>query len=238
MEKAKYKRILLKASGESYCEPGAGGIDPARIVAFARELKSIVDTGIEVAVVTGGGNYIRGAAYAREGLTRQAADVMGMMATMINGVALVDALKAVGCGARLFSAAGIDGWVDKYNRERALTEIEKGNVVVLAGGTGNTLFTTDTAAAQRALDLDCDVLFKATKVDGVFDSDPVANPGAEHFPEIGYDEFLKRDLKVIDATAISLARAHSLPIRVFTMRKEGNLLAAATGGKTGSVIAG
>ncbi len=223
-----YKRILLKLSGEALGSPGTGhGIDPATVRRLSKEIKAVLDLGIEVAVVCGGGNILRGAEFSELGAVRATADYMGMLGTVINGLALSDALEAEGCETRVLTALEVRAVAEPYVRRRALRHLAKGRVTILVGGLGTPLFTTDTAAAQRAVELGCDVLLKGTKVDGVYTADPKKDPTATRIDSLSYMEVLRDQLRVMDGTAITLCMENELPVVVFDMFEPGNLERAA-----------
>ena len=234
--KPAYKRILLKLSGEALMGDDAFGINRATIVRMAEEIAEINRLGVQVAVVIGGGNIFRGVAGGSVGMDRATADYMGMLATVMNSLALADALDKAGLTARVMSAIGIDQVVEPYVRPKALQYLEEGKVVVFAAGTGNPFFTTDTAAALRGAEIGAEMVLKATKVDGVFTDDPVKNPDAVLYQELSYDEVLEKELKVMDLAAFTLARDHDLPIRVFNMNKPGALRRVIMGEPEGTLI--
>lgn len=224
-----YHRILLKVSGEVLMGTREYGLDPATIARVAGEIKAVVDTGLEICVVLGAGNIFRGVAGAAAGMDRTTADYMGMLGIVINALALQNALETAGVPTRVQSAVRIDSICEPYIRRRAMRHMEKGRVVIFAAGTGNPYFTSDTCAALRASEMNCDAIFKGTKVDGVYCSDPHKNPDAEHIPRISHMEVLTRQLGVMDATAISLARENNIPIVVFNVRKPGNFAKVVAG---------
>ena len=230
-----YRRLLLKVSGEALGE-GGGGLSPERLRYVARELAEARAVGVELALVVGGGNILRGAA-TRE-FDRVRADQMGMLATLINALALSEALRREGVENRVLSALSVEGVGEPYHRDRALEHLAGGRVVILACGTGNPFFTTDTAAVLRALELGAEALLKATKVDGVYDKDPVRDPTARRYDYLSYEEVLSRRLAVMDLTAFSLAREHGLPLIVFNMLKSGNIKRAVLGEKVGTLVGG
>lgn len=236
MNKQPYKRILLKLSGEALLGKREYGIDPQYAKDLACEIKEITETGVELAIVIGGGNIFRGMKAAANGLDRSTADYMGMLATLMNSLALRDAFEQAGIHARIQSALNIPQIGELYIRSKAIRHLEKGRVVILAAGTGNPFFTTDTAAALRALELDCDILMKATKVDGVYDSDPVTNPDAVLIKKVSFTEVLSKNLHVMDASAISLCRDNKVPIKVFNLLKKGNILNAINEDSEGTLI--
>ena len=217
----KYKRVLLKLSGEALMGEQGYGIDPQTITHVAEEVKSVHDLGVEVAMVVGGGNIFRGVAGAAAGMERATGDYMGMLATIINSLALQSALEKLGVPTRLQSAISMQAVCEPYIRRRAIGHMEKGRAVILAAGTGNPFFTTDTAAALRASETECTALLKATKVDGVYSADPKKDPTATRYDKLGYLEVLTRDLQVMDAAAISLARENRIPILVFSIHEKG-----------------
>ncbi|MFN3921088.1 MAG: UMP kinase [Caldimicrobium sp.] len=232
----KYKRVLLKLSGEAFLGSKSFGIDQDFLKRIGDELKEAHELGVELAIVIGGGNIFRGVAGEKEGLNRARADYMGMLATLINALALHDVLERKGVPVRTMSALEVIEVAEPYVREKALKHLEKGRILILACGTGNPFFTTDTAATLRALELEAEILMKATKVDGVYDRDPKLDPRAQRFDEITFDEVLKRNIKVMDATAFSLARDHYLPILVFNLFQRGNIKRALFGEKIGTLV--
>jgi len=212
-----YKRVLLKLSGEALMGDGDYGIEPDVIHRLAAEIKEVLDAGVQVAVVLGGGNIFRGAGLAQGGMDRVTGDHMGMLATVINALALQDAVEKQGMSARVMSAVRINQVCEDYIRRRAVRHLEKGRIVIFAAGTGNPFFTTDSAAGLRAVEINADLMLKATKVDGVYSDDPVKNPDAERYSFLTYDEVLDRRLMVMDQTAVVLCRDHRMPLRVFDM---------------------
>ncbi len=220
-EGLKYKRVLLKLSGEALMGDLDYGVDPAMLGRVAAEIKSVVDMGVEVGLVIGGGNIFRGVSGASQGMDRTNADHMGMLATVINALAMKDALLRIGVDCRVQSAIPMMSVCEPFIRGRAIRHMEKGRVVLFAAGTGNPFFTTDSAAALRAAEVGCDALLKGTKVDGIYDSDPFKNPNAKRFERISYRKVLTDDLKVMDAAAISLTRESNIPILVFSLLDEG-----------------
>ncbi len=232
-----YRRILLKLSGEALMGERSFGIDPAVIAGLSDEIVEVAGLGVEIAVVVGGGNIFRGTSGSSEGMDRVTGDHMGMLATLINALALQDALERRGLTTRVLSALEIRQVAETFIRRRALRHLEKGRVVILAAGTGNPYFTTDSAAALRAMEVKAEVLLKATKVDGVYTADPVSHPDAVLLPRLKYLEVLERGLKVMDSTAISLCMDHKLPIVVFNIRKQGNIRRIVTGETVGSKVA-
>lgn len=237
MSAPKYKRILLKLSGEALMGNEAYGISPTVLKFVAGEVKSVVDLGVETALVVGGGNIFRGmAASSNDGMDRSSADYLGMLATVMNSLALQDALEKLEISTRVQSAITIRQMAEPYIRRRAMRHLEKGRVVIFAAGTGNPYFTTDTAAVLRAQEIHADVLLKATKVDGVYDSDPVKNPSAKFIAKIDYMSVLEQRLKVMDSTAISLAMENSLPLIVFSLKEPGNAERVVCGEPVGTRI--
>lgn len=220
---SKYERILLKISGEALLGKQGHGIDGDVLTQYSEEIKAVHDEGFEVSVVVGGGNIFRGVKGATEGMDRVQGDYMGMLATMINSMALQDSLERMGVQTRLMSAIRMEEIAEPYIRRRATRHLEKGRVVIFGAGTGNPYFTTDTAAALRAIEIEADVILKGTRVDGIFDSDPEKNPDAEKFPTITGEEVLSRRLDIMDLTAFTLCRENKTPIIVFDMNKIGNL---------------
>lgn len=234
----KYKRILLKLSGEALMGSEPYGIDPLVVEQVAREIKQVVDKDVEVAVVIGGGNIFRGLAASAKGMERASADYMGMLATVLNSLALQNSLEKIGVVTRVQSAIEMKELAEPYIRRKAVRHLEKKRVVIFAAGTGNPYFTTDTAAALRAMEIGAQVIIKATKVDGVYDSDPMVNKNAVKFDELTYIDVLQRGLKVMDATAISLCMDNSLPIIVFNLKKAGNIGKVLNGKKVGTLVRG
>ena len=216
-----YRRVLLKLSGEALMGERSFGIDPAVADQIADEVVEVRQRGVELAIVIGGGNIFRGLAGSAKGMDRTTADNMGMLATVVNGLALSDALEGEGVQTRVMSAIDVDKVCEPFIRRRAIRHLEKGRVVILVGGLGIPYFTTDSTAAQRAVELECDVLLKATMVDGVYDKEPKSNPEAKRYDRLSYHQVLSRDLKVIDAAAISLARENAIPILVFSIHNVG-----------------
>ncbi|MEO1947493.1 MAG: UMP kinase, partial [Methylophilaceae bacterium] len=221
MAKAAYKRILIKLSGEALMGGGAYGIDRATIDNIVAQIKEVVDLGVEVAVVIGGGNIFRGVAPAAEGMDRATADYMGMLATVMNAMALSDAMRSIGLVARVQSALKLEQVAEPYIRGKAIRHLEEGRVVIFGAGTGNPFFTTDTAAALRGMEIDAELVLKATKVDGVYTADPKTDPDAIRYEIVTFDEVINKKLKVMDATALTLCRDQNLPISVFSIFKEG-----------------
>ncbi len=232
----RYHRVLLKLSGEAFAGPRRYGIDSDVVRNFALQLKDVYDLGCELALVVGGGNIYRGAAGSTEAVDRVTGDYMGMLATMINALALQHALERLGVHTRVMSAIEMRQIAEPYIRRRATRHLEKGRVVIFGGGTGNPYFTTDTAAGLRAMEIGAEVIFKATKVDGVFDADPMVHVGAKKYGQLSYIEVLNRNLKVMDATAISLCMDNNLPILVFNLLEEGNIRRAVLGERLGTLV--
>jgi uridylate kinase len=237
MAKTKYKRVLLKLSGESFCGPGEFGIDGSALESLAERIFEICKLGPQVAIVVGAGNFIRGETFSQTShIPRNTADYMGMLATIINACALQETLEKSGQPTRVLSAIEVAAMCEPFIRRRAIRHFELGRVAILAGGTGNPFFTTDTCAALRAAELDVDILIKATKVDGVYSDDPENNPDAELFEELFYDDVLKKNLKVIDHSAITLCRDNNIPIIVLNIFKKGNMAKAICGEQVGTRI--
>jgi uridylate kinase len=234
----RFRRVLLKLSGEALMGDAGYGIDPAVLDSLSRQIRTVNAAGVQVAIVVGGGNIFRGLAAASTGMDRAQADYMGMLATVMNALALQDALERHEVFTRVMSAIEMQAVAEPYIRRRAIRHIEKGRVVIFAAGTGNPYFTTDTTAALRALEIGAECIMKATKVDGVFDSDPATNPDAVKFDELPYIEVLNRGLKVMDNTAISLSMDNNLPILVFNMETEGNIERALMGEPVGTIVRG
>jgi len=233
-----YKRILLKLSGEALMGKEGYGIDPGTMNGIAEEIKGVKETGIDTAIVVGGGNIYRGMRAEQQGMDRATGDYIGMMATVMNSLALQENLERQGMAVRVQTALQMAAIAEPYVRRRAIRHMEEGRIVIFAGGTGNPFFTTDTAAALRAIEINADVILKATRVDGVYDRDPESHRDAVFFPEIGYMEVLSRSLRVMDATAISLCMEHRLPIIVFNLREKGNMKRAALGEPVGTIVRG
>jgi len=231
-----YRRVLLKLSGEALMGELDYGIEPAVIQRLAAEIATAQRSGIEIAIVIGGGNIFRGAGLARAGMDRVTGDYMGMLATVMNALAIQDALESKGVFARVMSALQIHDVCEDYIRRRAVRHLEKGRVVILAAGTGNPFFTTDTAASLRAIEIGADVLLKATKVNGVYDSDPVANPQARRYETVDFDTVLADKLMVMDATAIVMCRDNDLPLRVFDLTRKNALVEAMSGQNIGTLV--
>ena len=233
-----YQRVLLKLSGEAMMGDQEYGIDPRVVQTVAREVQEVQALGVEVAIVIGGGNIYRGVAASAEGMDRTSADHMGMLATVINSLALQDAMEKIGIFTRVLSAIEMNRIAEPYIRRRAVRHLEKGRVVIFAGGTGNPFFTTDTAAALRAMEVKSQVILKATKVDGVYDRDPMIHPQARKFEKLSYIEVLNLGLRIMDATAISLCMENRLPIIVFNLAQRGNIKRVVLGRKIGTIIGG
>jgi uridylate kinase len=232
----KWKRVLLKIGGESLADRNGYGISSTRVRLIAEEIDEVKDLGVETGIMVGGGNIFRGEGANKEGMDRTTADYMGMLATILNALALQDTLERIGVFTRVQTAIEMQEIAEPYIRRRALHHLEKGRVVIFAGGTGNPYFTTDTAAALRALEIEADVILKATKVEGVYSSDPLKDKKAEKFDEISYAEVLNRRLKVMDATAISLCMDNHLPIIVFNLQKRGNIKRIILGEEIGTIV--
>ena len=238
MKKTQYKRILLKISGEVLTGEGEYGIDPAMIQQIASEVKEVKNLGVEVSIVIGGGNIFRGIAASTMGMDRASADYMGMLATVINGIALQDALEKIDVQTRLQTAIEMRQVAEPYIRRKAIRHLEKGRVVIFSGGTGNPYFTTDTAASLRAMEIGAEVILKGTKVDGVYDKDPLLNKDALKYNELTYLDVLKNQIKVMDATAISLCMDHQIPILVFSLKEKGNIKRVILGDRVGTKVRG
>ena len=232
----KYKRILLKLSGESLMGDKQFGIDNDRLAEYASEIKMLVNTGVEIAIVIGGGNIFRGVQAEEGGMERTQGDYMGMLATVINAMALQSSLEQIGVDTRLQTAIEIKQIAESFIRRRALRHLEKGRVVIFGAGTGNPFFTTDSAAALRAVEIDADVILKGTRVDGIYTSDPEKDPSATKYEEISFEEIFEKGLKVMDMTAFTLCNENNVPIVVFDMNKTGNLLKVAKGEKVGTIV--
>jgi uridylate kinase len=233
-----YRRVMLKLSGEVLAGPAGQGLDPDVIRTIAGEIKEVVDLGVEVAVVIGGGNIFRGATASAMGMERAAADYMGMLATILNGMALQNFLEQIGVVTRLQSAIEMRQLAESYIRRRAIRHLEKQRVVIFAGGTGNPYFSTDTAAALRATEIGAQVILKGTKVDGVFDRDPMKHPSAKKFDRLSYQEVIEKNLNVMDATAVTLCRDHNVPIVVFNVKEKGNIRRVVQGERFGTIVDG
>lgn len=233
---APYRRVLLKLSGEALMGDLDYGIEPKVIKRLAAEIATAQRAGVEIAIVVGGGNIFRGAGLARAGMDRVTGDYMGMLATVMNALAIQDALESQNVFARVMSALQIHDVCEDYIRRRAVRHLEKGRVVVMAAGTGNPFFTTDTAASLRAIEIGADVLLKATKVDGVYDCDPVSNPDAKRFTSVTYDKVIEDKLAVMDATAIVMCRDNSLPLRIFDLGRANAMVEAMSGAEIGTLV--
>ncbi len=232
----KYNRILLKLSGEALMGDRGYGLDPVVLEHFSNEISAIHSLGVQIGIVIGGGNIYRGIAAAADGIDKVVGDQMGMLATVINSLALQNVLEKNGIYTRLMTAISMEQMAEPYIRRRAIRHLEKGRVVIFGAGTGNPYFTTDTAAALRAVEIKANVIIKGTRVDGVYDSDPEKNPSAKMFPTISYMDVLQKDLKVMDLTAITLCKENKLPIVVFNMTVPGNLKKIVAGEKVGSTV--
>lgn len=232
----KYKRILLKLSGEALTGSESFGIDPKVLDQMALEIGQLVGIGVQIGLVVGGGNLFRGAALQTAGLDRVTGDHMGMLATVMNALALRDALERSNISTQVMSAIPMSGVVDHYDRRKALRALGNGDVVIFAAGTGNPFFTTDSAACLRGIEVDADLVLKATKVDGVYSADPMKDSSAVKYDNLSYDEVLDKKLEVMDLTAICLCRDHNMPVRVFEMEKKGALLNIVRGGSEGTLI--
>ena len=231
-----YKRILLKLAGESLMGAKGYGIDEQRLAAYARQIKEIADLGVQIGIVIGGGNIFRGLSGSQKGFDRVKGDQMGMLATVINSLALQSALEAIGQKVRVLTSVRMEPIGDYYNKAKALRLFEKGNVVIGAGGTSNPYFTTDTASALRAIELEADIMFKGTRVDGIYTADPEKDPNAQKFSEITYQEILAKGLRIMDLTAITMCMENQMPIYVFDMDTEGNLLKVVQGEEIGTLV--
>jgi uridylate kinase len=232
----RYRRILLKISGEVLAGGAAFGVDAARVASLSEEISEVVKSGVEVGLVVGGGNFFRGVAAAAKHMDRVAADHMGMLATVINAIALQDGLEKAGVATRVMTAIEMRTVAETYIRRRALRHLEKGRLVIFAGGTSNPYFSTDTAAVLRGLEIKAEVVAKATRVDGVYDKDPLAHSDATRFEEIGYSEMLNRNLRVMDASAVAMCRDNNLPVVVFNLTVRGNIMKMVMGEPIGTVI--
>lgn len=234
----KYKRVLVKLSGESLMGSNSFGLDPAIIEQYSRDIKEIVDLGVQVAIVIGGGNIYRGMNEAETGIERAHGDYMGMLATVINGMALQAMLEKVGVYTRLQSAIKMEQIAEPYIRRRAIRHVEKGRVVIFGAGTGNPYFTTDTAGSLRAIEIQADVILKGTRVDGIYTADPEKDPTAKKYETITFNECIQNDLRVMDMTAFTLCKENNLPIIVFDMNKPGNLMKVVCGDRVGTLVKG
>ncbi|MAV14193.1 MAG: UMP kinase [Flavobacteriaceae bacterium] len=231
-----YKRILLKLSGEALMGDNSHGIDPDRIQLYCKEISSLVKTGVEIAVVIGGGNIFRGVSAASKGIDRVQADYMGMLATVINGLALQSSLEGMGIQTRLQTALKMEAIAEPYIKRRAVRHLEKKRVVIFSAGTGNPFFTTDSAAVLRAIEINADVILKGTRVDGIYNLDPEKNKNAVKFDKISFDEAITKNLKIMDSTAFTLSKENNLPIIVFNMNKPGNLNKITEGKQIGTIV--
>ena len=231
-----YKRILLKLSGEALMGDNSHGIDPERIQLYCKEISSLVNTGVEIAVVIGGGNIFRGVSAASKGIDRVQADYMGMLATVINGLALQSSLEGMGIQTRLQTALKMEAIAEPYIKRRAVRHLEKKRVVIFSAGTGNPFFTTDSAAVLRAIEINADVILKGTRVDGIYNLDPEKNKNAVKFDKISFDEAITKNLKIMDSTAFTLSKENNLPIIVFNMNKPGNLNKITEGKQIGTIV--
>jgi uridylate kinase len=238
MKRIQYKRILLKISGEVLTGDGDYGIDSEMICQIAQEIKEVKNLGVEVAIVIGGGNIFRGMAASAKGMDRASADYMGMLATVLNGLALQDALEKIDVYTRVQTAIEMREIAEPYIRRRAIRHLEKGRVVIFAAGTGNPYFTTDTTASLRAMEIGAEAILKGTKVDGIYNADPLLNKRAQKYDELTYLEVLKKQLKIMDATAISLCLDYRIPIIVFNLKKRGNIKRVVFGEKVGTKVKG
>lgn len=234
---AKYKRVLLKISGEGFCRDGGFGIEPEEVETIARQCVEVAKMGVQLAVVVGGGNFIRGARFAEQGhIERATADYMGMLSTILNALALQAKMEHFGQPTRVLSAISVYSVCEPFIRRRAIRHLEKNRSIILAAGTGNPFFTTDTCAALRATEIGADLLMKATTVDGVYDSDPRKNPNAKMYSEVTYEQVHREQLRVMDLTAITLAMERKLPLAVFNLKKDGNIRRVISGEKIGTKI--
>lgn len=234
----KYQRVLLKLSGEALMGDLSYGIDPTVVSQIAREISDVHDTGVELAIVVGGGNIFRGVKGAASGMDRATADYIGMIATVMNAMTLQDALEQIDIPTRVLTAIELKELAEPYIRRRAMRHLEKGRVVIFGAGSGNPFFTTDTTAALRAAEIGADVVFKATKVDGIYDSDPVKNPGARRYQTLTYNHVLTNELKVMDSTAFTLCKDNNIPIIVFDLSVTGNIKRAVMGESIGTIVGG
>src|SRR6476660_3718745 len=232
-----YKRVLLKISGEGFCHEGGSGIEAAELENIAKQCIEVAQMGVQLGIVVGGGNFIRGATFAEDGhIPRATADYMGMLSTVLNAVALQETMEAMGQPTRVMSAISVYSVAEPFIRRRAIRHLEKGRAVILAAGTGNPFFTTDTCASLRATEIEADVLLKATKVDGIYDSDPKKNPNAKLYHNVSYAEVLDKQLRVMDLTAITLAMERKIPLVVFNLKTPGNIARVMRGETVGTKI--
>ncbi|NLW59971.1 MAG: UMP kinase [Firmicutes bacterium] len=238
MKKPKYRRIMLKLSGEALAGEKGFGLDHEVVMGIARQIQEVVDLGVEVAVVVGGGNFWRGATASEQGIDRATADYMGMLATVMNALALQDAFEKIGLDTRVLTAIEMREVAETYIRRRAIRHLEKGRVVIFGAGTGNPFFSTDTAAALRAIEVEAEIVLKATKVDGVYEQDPVLNPDAKKFDDLNFIEILNKRLRVMDSTATSLCMDNKIPIIVFNLNEVGNIRRIVMGEKIGTFVKG
>lgn len=232
----KYRRTILKISGEGFCLPGGFGVETDGVRFVARQVKEVADLGVELAIVVGGGNFLRGAQISSDGIARSTADYMGMLATVLNALALQDILEDMGVPTRVQTAIDMKDVAEPYIRRRCIRHLEKGRVVILAGGTGNPFFSTDTAAALRATEIGAEVLLKATKVDGVYSKDPMQHSDAERYEKLSYLDVLNKKLEIMDSAAISLCMDNSLDILVFSLKDEGSMIRAIMGESVGTLV--
>jgi uridylate kinase len=237
MADLKYKRVLLKISGEGFCQEGGFGIEASELENIARQAAEVGKLGVQLAIVVGGGNFIRGATFAQAGhINRATADYMGMLATIINSLALQETMEMMGQPTRVMSAIGVHSVCEPFIRRRAVRHLEKGRSIILAAGTGNPFFTTDTCAALRATEIQADVVLKATKVDGIYSADPKKDPAAKLYEHVSYEQVLRDKLRVMDLTAITLLMERKLPLVVFSLKKEGNIMRVVRGERVGTAI--
>ena len=233
-----YQRVLLKLSGEALMGNLGYGIDPAVVAEIAQEVADVVKTGVQLAIVVGGGNIFRGMKASAKGMDRATADYIGMIATVMNAMTLQDALERIGVDNRLQTAIAMQEVAEPYIRRRAIRHLERGRVVIFGAGSGNPFFTTDTTAALRAAEIDAEIIFKATKVDGIYDADPVSNPDAHRYQSLTYNHVLANELKVMDSTAIALCKENNIPILVFDLSVSGNIMRATKGESVGTIVGG
>ena len=233
-----YQRVLLKLSGEALMGNLGYGIDPTVVAAIAQEVADVVNSGVELAIVVGGGNIFRGMKASAAGMDRATADYIGMIATVMNAMTLQDALERIGIDNRLQTAIAMQEVAEPYIRRRAIRHLERGRVVIFGAGSGNPFFTTDTTAALRAAEIDAEIIFKATKVDGIYDADPVKNPHARRYQSLTYHHVLTNELKVMDSTAIALCKENNIPILVFDLSVNGNIMRASKGESVGTIVGG
>jgi uridylate kinase len=233
-----YQRVLLKLSGEALMGNLGYGIDPTVVAEIAQEVADVVNSGIELAIVVGGGNIFRGMKASAAGMDRATADYIGMIATVMNAMTLQDALERIGIDNRLQTAIAMQEVAEPYIRRRAIRHLERGRVVIFGAGSGNPFFTTDTTAALRAAEIDAEIIFKATKVDGIYDADPVKNPDARRYQSLTYHHVLTNELKVMDSTAIALCKENDIPILVFDLSVNGNIMRASKGESVGTIVGG